>query len=88
LMIPLIAADVTRRTGFLNLAISSLNLAIGLGAMLSTTIAGWVADTLGAPVAFLGLAIVGFISVAVLWTLMPETKPAQPRTTTPAAVAA
>ena len=88
LMIPLIAADVTRRTGFLNLAISSLNLAIGLGAMLSTTIAGWVADTLGAPVAFLGLAIVGFIAVAVLWALMPETKPAQPRTTTPAAVAA
>ena len=88
LMIPLVAADLTRTNGYLNLTISSFNLAIGLGAMLSTTLAGWVADTLGAPVAFLGLAVVGFIAVAVLWTLMPETKPAEPLTTTPAAVAA
>jgi predicted MFS family arabinose efflux permease len=88
LMIPLIAADLTRKSGYLNLAISSLNLAIGLGAMFSTTLAGWVADTLGAPAAFLGLTIVGFAAVAVLWALMPETKPLGPFTTTPAAVAA
>jgi MFS family permease len=87
LMIPLIAADLTRRTGFLNLAISSLNLAIGLGAMLSTTVAGWATDMFGAPVAFLGLALVGFAALAVLGFMMKETRP-RPYTPTPAAVAA
>ena len=47
LMLPLIAADLTRRTGFLNLAIGSLGLAAGLGAMFSTTAAGWIADRSG-----------------------------------------
>jgi len=87
LMIPLIAADLTRRTGFLNLAISSLNLAIGLGAMLSTTVAGWVTDMFGAPAAFLGLALVGFAALAVLGFMMKETRP-RPYTPTSAAVAA
>ena len=47
LIMPLIAADLTRRTGYLNLAIGSLGLAAGLGATASTTVAGWVADTFG-----------------------------------------
>jgi len=34
LMLPLIAADVTKRTGFLNLAIGAFGLASGLGATL------------------------------------------------------
>jgi MFS family permease len=87
LMIPLIAADLTRYTGYLNLAISSLNLAIGLGATFSTTLAGWVADAFGAPMAFLGLAMVGFAALAVLGLMMKETRP-QPYTPTPAAAAA
>ena len=75
LMVPLIAADLTRRTGYLNLAITSIGLAGGLGATFSTTIAGWIADTMGAPAAFLALAIAGFAAVLVLWSLMPETRP-------------
>ena len=78
LMVPLIAADATRRTGFLNLAISSISLAAGLGATFSTTAAGWIADTMGAPTAFLGLAFVGMTAIALLWALMPETKTEQP----------
>lgn len=88
LMVPLIAADVTRRTGFLNFAISSLALAGGLGATLSTTAAGWVTDTLGAPVAFLGLALVGLAALMLLWVLMPETRPGKPITGAPQAVPA
>ena len=65
-MVPLIAADVTRRSGFLNFGISSLALAGGLGATLSTTAAGWVADTLGAPAAFFGLALVGLVALALV----------------------
>jgi MFS family permease len=85
LMVPLIAADATQRTGYLNLAISSLSLAAGLGATVSTTAAGWLADTMGAPAAFLGLALVGLAAIGLLWVMMPETKPAEPIAGEPAA---
>jgi MFS family permease len=75
LMLPLIAADLTRKTGHLNLAIGSFGLAVGLGATFSTTIAGWVADRLGAEMAFLGLAAVGFAATVLLALAMPETRP-------------
>jgi predicted MFS family arabinose efflux permease len=88
LMMPLIAADLTRDTGYLNLAIGSLGLAAGLGATASTTAAGWIADMFGASAAFLGLALVGLAALALVWKLMPETRPDKPMTGTPAAVAA
>jgi predicted MFS family arabinose efflux permease len=88
LAIPLIAADLTRRNGYLNLAIGSICLAGGLGATASTTAAGWVADTLGAPVAFFGLALVGLVALAMVWRLMPETRPGTPFTGRPAVVTA
>ena len=88
LAMPLIAADLTQRTGYLNLAIGSLGLAGGLGATASTTIAGWIADTLGAPAAFFGLALVGLVALAMVWRLMPETRPGTPFTGRPAVVTA
>jgi MFS family permease len=88
LMVPLIAADVTRRTGFLNLAISAIGLASALGATFSTTAAGWLADLMGAPAAFLALASVGFTALAIVWILMPETRPARPVSEAPAVVTA
>jgi MFS family permease len=78
LTMPLIAADLTRRSGYLNLAIGSLGLAAGLGATASTTAAGWIADRLGAPAAFLFLAFVGLGALAAVWLAMPETRPKQP----------
>ncbi len=81
LMLPLIAADVTTRTGYLNLAIGALGLASGLGATFSTAIAGWIGDRLGDPMTFLVLAAAGAASVVLLWLAMPETRPAEsPRT--------
>lgn len=88
LMIPLISADVTRRSGYLNMAIGSLGLAGGIGATASTTAAGWVADTAGASAAFLAMAGVGLCALAVIWWMMPETRPGKPLTHTPAMVAA
>jgi predicted MFS family arabinose efflux permease len=88
LMMPLIAADVTRNTGYLNLAIGSLALAAGLGATASTTAAGLVTDALGAPAAFVGLAIVGAASVALIWWMMPETRPVNPPVDSPVAATA
>jgi len=88
LTMPLIAADVTQKSGYLNLAIGSLGLAAGLGATASTTAAGWLADTAGTPIAFICLALVGLAALATVWLLMPETRPARPRSRTPAVVAA
>jgi len=75
LMVPLVAADLTERTGYMNLAIGSLGLASGLGAAFSTTAAGWLADFAGTPAAFIGLAAAGAMAVALLWIAMPETRP-------------
>jgi MFS family permease len=88
LMVPLIAADVTRRSGFLNFGINSLALAGGLGATFSTTAAGWVAYTLGAPVAFFGLALVGAAALLLIWFLLPETRTGEPMTGAPQPVPA
>jgi MFS family permease len=43
IMVPLIAADVTRRTGYLNLAISSIGLAASIGATFAATCLVWLA---------------------------------------------
>jgi predicted MFS family arabinose efflux permease len=75
LMLPLIAADLTTRTGHLNLAIGALGLASGLGATFSTAVAGWVGDHLGDSMTFLVLGAVGSAAVALLWIGMPETRP-------------
>jgi MFS family permease len=88
LTMPLIAADVTRQSGYLNLAIGSLGLAAGLGATASTTLAGWVADTFGAPVAFLFMAFVGLAAFASVWLTMPETRPMPPLARTSAMLTA
>jgi MFS family permease len=79
LMIPLIAADLTKRTGFLNLAIGALGLASGLGATFSTVSAGWIGDRFGDSVVFLVLAAIGAAALALLWAGMPETRPARVR---------
>jgi MFS family permease len=76
LMLPLIAADVTRRTGYLNIAIGWFGLASGLGATFSTFLAGWIDDTFGTQVMFLFLAGAGTTATVLLWIAMPETRPA------------
>jgi sugar phosphate permease len=88
LMVPLIAADATQKTGFLNLAITSVGLAAGIGATVSTTVAGWIADRAGMPAAFLALAAAGGLAVLVLFVLMPETRPARATRTSAAPAAA
>lgn len=76
-MLPLIAADLTKRTGYLNLAIGALGLASGVGGALSTVVAGWIGDHVGETATFIFLAVTGSLAVAVLWLQMPETHPAR-----------
>jgi predicted MFS family arabinose efflux permease len=88
MMLPLIAADLTDRSGYLNFAIGALGLAGGLGATFSTALAGWVGAHLGDSMTFLFLAAIGAASVLLLWMAMPETRPASTRTARQAAVPA
>jgi MFS family permease len=78
-MLPLLAADITRGTSHFNLCMGALGLAVSLGAALSTTIGGWIADTAGVPIAFVALALVGVVGTLFVWLIMPETAQVQAR---------
>jgi MFS family permease len=77
IMVPLVTSDIAARSGHLNLALGAVGFAIGIGATLSTTLAGWIADKFGDPAAFVALAAVGLIATMVVWIAMPETSPAR-----------
>jgi len=72
-LLPLVAADLTRGTRRFNLCMGLLGLAVGAGATLSTAIAGLVADRFGNGPALLVLAAVGAAAVLGLLAL-PETR--------------
>ncbi|WP_323072309.1 MFS transporter [Mycetohabitans endofungorum] len=86
-MLPLIAADVAGDKGRYNLCIGVFGLAAGIGATLSTALAGLVADHFGNDVGFIGLAAAGALAVLLVWLAMPETREADATDadTTPAA---
>jgi MFS family permease len=65
-MVPLIIADASRGTGHFSLAQGFVGSAIGIGAALSTTMAGYVSDHFGSATTFLtlaGIAATGFAFV-------------------------
>jgi MFS family permease len=73
-MVPLIVADVAFGTGHFNLAQGIVGTATGIGASLSTVLAGYVSDKLGSSTAFLGLAGVAALGLLMIWLIMPETR--------------
>ncbi|MCJ2082739.1 MFS transporter [Methylobacterium sp. J-090] len=73
-MVPLVVSDVTRGTGRFNIALGAVGTAMGIGAALSTSLAGIMADRLGSHSAFLGLAVVGFAGFVMIALIMPETR--------------
>ncbi|HTC97508.1 MAG TPA: MFS transporter, partial [Bradyrhizobium sp.] len=73
-MIPLIVADVAFGSGHFNFAQGIVGTATGIGASLSTLMAGYVSDTFGSSVAFLGLAGAAALGLATIALIMPETK--------------
>jgi MFS family permease len=78
-MLPLLAADITRGTSHFNLCMGALGLAVSLGAALSTTMGGWIADAAGVPIAFVALALIGVVGTLFVWLTMPETAQLQAR---------
>jgi MFS family permease len=71
--IPLIVADIMRGTGRFNLGLGIVGSAVGIGAAVSTTIAGYVADHFGSSIAFCGLAMIALCGFVTIW-LLPETR--------------
>jgi MFS family permease len=74
-MVPLVVADLTRGTGHFNLGQGILGTAIGVGASLSATLAGYVSDRVGSPWAFAALAVIALGALTAAWFFMPETRP-------------
>ena len=74
-LVPLTIADVAGRSGRFNLAQGTIGCAVGIGASISTTAVGLLADTLGSHTAFLAMAAVAALAVALTALAMPETRP-------------
>jgi MFS family permease len=74
-LLPLVAADLTRGTGRFNLCIGGIGLGVGVGATISTAVAGTVATQFGNAQAFGVLALAGVLAVLAVVFVMPETRP-------------
>jgi len=73
-LVPLIIADVTRGSGHFNFVQGLIGAAVGIGASISTTLAGFIADTSGAAFTFLLLACVGVMGLVFVFAVVPETR--------------
>jgi MFS family permease len=74
-LVPLTLSDISLGTGRFNLTQGIVGSATGIGAALSTTAAGYLADRFGVATAFFGLALAGLCAFLLLLCIMPETKP-------------
>ncbi|HWI29150.1 MAG TPA: MFS transporter [Stellaceae bacterium] len=74
-LVPLVVADITGRSGHFNLSLGFVGVAIGIGATFSTTLAGEIADRFGDPAAYLSLAATGLVATLLILFAMPETRP-------------
>src|ERR1700723_2933985 len=72
---PLTIVDLTREHGHFNLAQGAVGCAVGVGAAISTTLAGYVSDRFDSPTAFLIMAGFGLLGLAAAGLAMPETRP-------------
>lgn len=72
-LFPIVIADIARGTGRYNLALGVAGLSIGVGAAISTSVAGYLTDAFGEHAVFLGLAATASIGLLLLASFMPET---------------
>lgn len=84
-MLPLVVVDVTRGTGRFNAALGVVGAIAGIGASLSPTLAGYMADGFGRVITFSVLGGIAFVAMGLVWALMPETRPKNENGDTPAA---
>jgi MFS family permease len=72
-LFPVIVKDLTQGTGRFNVSLGALSTAFGLGAALSSSLAGFVVQQAGYNAAFLTLAGVATVALGLLGVAMPET---------------
>ncbi len=75
-MLPLVVADLTRRSGRFNLGYAAIGLAVAGGAALSNTLTGAIAGAAGHTLAFGALAVAGLLAMSAVAFVLPETRPA------------
>ena len=74
-MVPLIVADVAFGSGHFNLAQGIVGTATGIGASLSTVLAGYVSDKFGSRSRFHWASpAVAASGLVMIWFVMPETR--------------
>ena len=78
-LFPLVVADLTHGTGHFNVSQGAIATATGIGAALSTGVAGFIVVHAGYDAAFLSLAAVAAIGLGLFAVMMPETAPCQGR---------
>lgn len=71
----LIVSDLTRGSGLFNTTQGAIATAVGLGSSLSNAFAGGLLQRTSYNVAFLTLAALALVALAVLWFFVPETGP-------------
>ena len=76
-MVPLMIADISRGSGHFSFAQGIVGTAVGIGASISPTLAGYLSDQFGSQVAFFGLAGIATVGLAAVATILPETRPAE-----------
>jgi MFS family permease len=71
----LVITDLTTGTGRFNLAQGAIGTAIGVAASLSTSVFGFVFQSVGHAAGFVTITVVAAAAAALAWLFMPETKP-------------
>ncbi len=85
-MFPLVVADITRDTGRYSLALGIVGSAVGVGAALSTILAGYLFDHFGRGPVFFSLAGVAAVGATLVLVLMAETRPRRGQPSLPDAI--
>jgi predicted MFS family arabinose efflux permease len=73
ILTPLVVADCTKGTGRYNFALGGVGTVSRIGATVSTTSIGFVAQSYSFAIAFGALGVVALIGIGMLWLFMPET---------------
>jgi MFS family permease len=81
-LFPVVVNDLTKGTGRFNVSQGAITTALGIGAALSTTVAGTIVVKASYSAAFLTLGVIAAAGLALYWIAMPETRdgatPAKP----------
>jgi MFS family permease len=70
---PVVIADLTKGSGRFNLAQGVVGTFSGIGAALSTTLSGYLAQSFGTRTALFAIMGVAIVGLAICWAFMPET---------------